>query len=190
MRDKLEVVWFDRRRSTVDTVWDLYLHRVIAFAPHSTVLSLGRNDLDSGERVAGDCTASSLIALTQILMSAKQIYVCCVLPWLKPQSADPSVYAEAVRSCSNTLQLLLKGSDLNRQAYPGVHYWRIRRLAFSQRNIFFVMATSGCTITFSTPFDLLWVPITKMPNFWPLRIPAHIQRCRKISISQYNLFGA
>ena len=138
----VDVAWFGRRGGMIDTVWNRDLKRIIAFAPESIVIILGGNDLDNanGARVAGDRTASGLIALAQILRKwtpANDVYICGILPRLKPRSVDPSDYAQVVQSCNDTLQLLLNGSDLSQQAYPGVHYWRIRRLMYSRKkNVF------------------------------------------------------
>ena len=140
----------------------------------SIVIILGGNDLDNanGARVAGDRTASGLIALAQILRKwtpANDVYICGILPRLKPRSVDPSDYAQAVQSCNDTLQLLLNGSDLNQQPYPGVHFFGGSADWCTAGKMFFyetaltltIWAISGYTITFNMQCDLLWGHVNK-----------------------------
>lgn len=135
--DRAEVAWFGRRGGTIKKVWDGDLRRIIAFAPQVAIILLGGNDIDGG--IHGDETASGLIALSQILRKwtpATQIYICGILPRTKPRSIDPAEFMAAAQSCNETLRLLLQGSEVNRLAYPGVHFWRIRRLTHCRKNIF------------------------------------------------------
>ena len=96
------------------------------------VIVTGGNDLDNGSDPA--TLAYDLVSFAKLL-EMPQVYICDIIPRLRPWYLSPLEFSKAAETFNDTLELLLGGSETNRIAYPGVHHWKVRKISNAKQPV-------------------------------------------------------